>query len=62
MRKYLLDYDVNLFFKFLFLSIYVVTVDFVFIQNLFSKINLVFFRLFIIVLILSLSLVFVLNQ
>lgn len=43
MRKYLLDYDVNLFFKFLFLSIYVVTVDFVFIQNLFSKINLVFF-------------------
>lgn len=43
MRKCLLDYDVNLFFKFLFLSIYVVTVDFVFIQKLFSKINLVFF-------------------
>lgn len=43
MQKCLLDYDVNLFFKFLFLSIYVVTVDFVFIQNLFSKINLVFF-------------------
>lgn len=43
MQKCLLDYDVNLFFKFLFLSIYVVTVDFVFIQKLFSKINLVFF-------------------
>lgn len=43
MRKCLLDYDVNLFSKFLFLSIYVVTVDFVFIQKLFSKINLVFF-------------------